>query len=58
MLSEVRTITCSSKDVPTAESLAFWYHELSRAMVLVCDSDRVVTYVPMPGCCSKHNIRL
>ena len=37
------TITCSSKDVPTAESFAFIYHELSRANVLVCDKDLVFT---------------
>ena len=42
-------MTCKSKDVPTAESLAFWYHELSRASVLVCEIERVSTYVPIPG---------
>ena len=42
-------MTCKSKDVPTAESLAFWYHELIRASLLVCEIDRVSTYVPIPG---------
>ena len=42
-------MTCKSKDVPTAESLAFWYHELSRASLLVWERDRVSTYVPIPG---------
>ena len=39
---------CESKDVPTAESLAFWYHELSRASLLACEMDCVLTYVPIP----------
>ncbi len=43
------TITCKSKEVPTAESLAFSYHELIRASLLVCEMDRVSTYVPIPG---------
>ncbi len=43
------TITCSSNDVPTAESLALWYHEFNLASLLVCDIDLVLTYVPIPG---------
>ncbi len=35
--------------MPTAESLAFSYHELIRASLLVCEMDRVSTYVPIPG---------
>ena len=43
------TITCSSKEVPTAESLAFWYHEFNRESLLVWEIDLVLTYVPIPG---------
>lgn len=43
------TITWESNDVPMAESLAFSYHELIRANLLVCEIDRVSTYVPIPG---------
>lgn len=50
------TITWVSNDVPTAESLAFWYHELIRANLLVCEIDRVSTYVPIPG--SKLSVRV
>ena len=32
-----------------AESLDFWYHELIRANLLVCEMARVSTYVPIPG---------
>ena len=46
---EDHTMTCKSKEVPTAESLAFWYHEFNRASLLVCDIDRVSIYVPIPG---------
>lgn len=44
------TTTCSSKELPTAESFAFRYHEFNRANVLVWEMERVLTYVPMPGC--------
>ena len=42
-------ITCWSNEVPIAESFAFWYRELIRAGIDVCESDELVIYVPIPA---------
>ncbi len=38
----IHTMTCSSNEVPTAESFALVYQEFKRAILLVCERDLVL----------------